>query len=373
MDISVIIVNYNVKHFLEQCLCSLQKALEGLAAEIIVVDNFSGDGSIEFLQKHFPGVKIIRNVNNEGFGKANNKGLEIAKGKYILFLNPDTILSENSIRTPLAFMYSNVQAGALGIRMIDGSGKYLPESKRGFPSPWVSFCKMIGLTRLFPKSSLFARYYLGHLSSTMNQEVEALAGAFMLIRKEILDQLGGFDERFFMYAEDIDLSYRIRALGYRNYYFADATIIHFKGESTSKDPVYIKNFYKAMNQFVDKHYKKRSPLAARLLHWAIGFRAWLAGITQRSASTTHPQRMVPTQFFLKGDPLATSKAAEMYKQSPEAVSIIFCIGERFTYTEAIAEMEMKKEKNFYFIHGFQTRSAVGSDSSLKQGLVLGPL
>lgn len=372
MDISVIIVNYNVKHFLEQCLCSLEKALESLTAEIIVVDNFSGDGSVEFLQKQFPAVKIIRNLNNEGFGKANNRALDIAQGKYILFLNPDTILSENSIRNSVSFLESNPNAGALGIRMIDGSGKYLPESKRGFPTPSVSFCKMTGLTRLFPNSSLFARYYLGHLSSDTNHEVEALAGAFMLIPKEVLLKTGGFDEQFFMYAEDIDLSYRIREAGYKNYYFADSTIVHFKGESTSKDAAYIKNFYKAMNQFVDKHYKKRSIFGAGFLHLAIKLRAWLATITQPSQQTTHPQKQLPTQFFLKGDPIAITNAGAIFQQSAEAPNIIFCIGNHYTYTEAIAEMELLQGKKFFFIHGHQSRSAVGSNSSSRQGLVLGP-
>lgn len=372
MDISVIIVNYNVKHFLEQCLCSLEKALDSLTAEIIVVDNFSGDGSVEFIQKNFPTVKIIRNLNNEGFGKANNKGLEISKGKYILFLNPDTILSENSIRNSISFLQAHPNGGALGIRMIDGSGKYLPESKRGFPTPWVSLCKMTGLTRIFPKSSFFARYYMGHLSSDSNHEVEALAGAFMLIRKEVLDKTGGFDEQFFMYAEDIDLSYRIREAGYKNYYFADSSIIHFKGESTSKDSLYIKNFYKAMNQFVDKHYKKRSAFGAGFLHLAIKFRAWLAGITQSSQKSTHPQKQVPTRFYLKGDPLEITKAGAVFQQSSDAPNIILCIGSHYTYTEAIAEMEHQQERKFFFIHGQQSRSAVGSDSSNRQGLVLGP-
>ena len=372
MDISVIIVNYNVKHFLEQCICSLLKALETMTAEVIVVDNFSGDGSVEYLQKQYPSIKIIRNLNNEGFGKANNKALAQAKGNFILFLNPDTILSEKSIRASIGFMQNHTDAGALGIRMIDGSGKYLPESKRGFPGPWVSFCKMTGLTKLFPHSARFAGYYLGHLSPNSNQEIEALAGAFMLIRKEVLDRTGGFDEQFFMYAEDIDLSYRIRLAGYKNYYFAEETIIHFKGESTSKDAAYIRNFYGAMVQFVNKHYKSKSAVGAYLLNSAIKLRAGLARLVQSKTTTTRPQKQVFSQFDLQGDPESVARAREKFTHTPGAPAIILCIGPQFGYSEAFAQMEKLSGTKFFFIHGDGSRSAVGSNDSNRQGLVLGP-
>jgi GT2 family glycosyltransferase len=178
--------------------------------EVIVVDNNSSDGSIAWLRPMFPFVRFIANTNNQGFAKANNQALQQCRGQYVLFLNPDTILPEDCFVQCLSFMEFHPDAGALGVRMIDGSGQYLPESKRGFPSPWVSFCKMSGLTHFFPASKLFARYYLGHLSPAETHQVDVLSGAFMWVRKEVLDKTGGFDERFFMYAEDIDLSYRIQ-------------------------------------------------------------------------------------------------------------------------------------------------------------------
>lgn len=372
MEISIIIVSFNVKHFLEQCLCSLQNALVSLEAEIIVVDNFSGDGTAEFIQKKHPTVKLIANNSNEGFGKANNKALLRAAGKYILFLNPDTILSENSIRDSIGFLKSRPEAGALGIRMIDGSGKYLPESKRGFPTPWASFCKMSGLTKLFPRSSVFARYYLGHLSNQTSHEVEALSGAFMLIRKEAIDKAGGFDEQFFMYAEDIDLSYRIIKAGYKNYYFAGATIIHFKGESTLKDSTYINNFYGAMNQFVTKHYKNRFPVGARILNVAIQIRAGIARVLGSHTKSTRAKNKIYNNFQLIGDAEVVREGSIFKNHVQEADSIIFCIGKSFSYTAAISEMERNAEKKSFFIHGPKTRTAVGSDNSNRQGQVLGP-
>ncbi len=255
MKLSVIIINYNVKYFLEQCLCSVIKACENIESEIFVIDNKSTDGSKDFFKGQFSRVHFIWNTENGGFSKANNLVLEQATGEFILFLNPDTILPEDCLQKSIAFFIEMHDAGAIGIRMIDGSGTYLKESKRGFPSPVVSVCKLSGLTALFPNSRLFAHYYLGHLDQHKNQEVDVLSGAFMMIRRTVLEQTGSFDEQFFMYGEDIDLSFRIQKAGWRNYYFAESTIIHFKGESTKKDsPDYIKLFYGAMSIFVKKHY-----------------------------------------------------------------------------------------------------------------------
>ncbi|MFZ1785194.1 MAG: glycosyltransferase [Ferruginibacter sp.] len=262
MQLSVIIVNYNVKHFLEQCLYSVQKACAGIEAEIIVTDNHSTDGSKAFLEPAFPTVNFIWNPNNAGFAKANNQALAMAKGRYILFLNPDTILPEDCITKCLQFFEANQNAGAVGIRMVDGSGKFLKESKRAFPSPLTSLYKLTGLARLFPGSGVFAKYHLGHLPEKENHEVDVLAGAFMMVPKVLLDEVGNFDERFFMYGEDVDLSFRIQKAActapgghYKNYYFSESTIIHFKGESTKKGSLnYVRLFYKAMNLFVKKHY-----------------------------------------------------------------------------------------------------------------------
>ena len=224
MLLSIIIVNYNVRHFLEQCLCSVQKAIAGMEAEVIVIDNNSPDNSIAYLESRFSSVLFIANTENVGFAKACNQGLKQSKGRYILFLNPDTIVPEYCFNKCIDFFGSHPDAGALGIKMLDGSGKFLKESKRSFPSPLTSLYKLFGLSRLFPRSKTFSRYHLGNLSENENHEVDVLAGAFMMIKKEVLDKTGGFEEIFFMYGEDVDLSYRIQKAGYRNYFFSSASL-----------------------------------------------------------------------------------------------------------------------------------------------------
>jgi N-acetylglucosaminyl-diphospho-decaprenol L-rhamnosyltransferase len=276
MILSVIIVNYRVQYFLELCLHSVQKALQGLDTETFVVDNFSGDGSVEYLRPLFPDVTFIANTENTGFARANNQALQLARGKYVLFLNPDTILPEDIADRCLAFLQATPDAGGLGVRMVDGSGLFLKESRRGFPSPWVAFCKLSGLTALFPRQRLFATYYLGHLPPDRTNPAPVLSGACFWVARAILEKTGGFDERFFMYAEDIDLSYRIEQAGYVNYYLAETSIVHFKGESTSKDLRYVKQFYKAMSQFRRKHFNRGLP---GLFNVGIELAIWLrAGI-----------------------------------------------------------------------------------------------
>jgi GT2 family glycosyltransferase len=275
--LSIIIVNYNVKHFLEQCLYSVQKAVTGLQAEVLVIDNNSTDHSVEYLEPKFPGIRFIANTENKGFAKGCNQGLGMASGKYILFLNPDTIVPEDCFQQCISFLESQPGAGALGIRMLDGSGRFLKESKRSFPSPVTSLYKLSGLSRLFSRSRTFSKYHLGHLNEHESHEVDVLAGAFMMIKKEVLDKIGSFDETFFMYGEDVDLSYRIQQAGYRNFYFAGSNIIHFKGESTRKGSMnYVRMFYTAMSLFVRKHYGgSRAGLFNFLIHMAIWFRAAL--------------------------------------------------------------------------------------------------
>lgn len=255
MKLSIVIVNYNVKYFLEQCLRSVDIAMQGIDGEIFMVDNASADKSVEMVQQKFPHVKVIANKDNVGFSKANNQAMRIAKGEYILLLNPDTVVEENTFRQSIKFMDEHPEAGALGVKMIDGKGNFLPESKRGLPTPWVSFYKIFGLSSLFPKSPKYARYHMGHLDKDENHEIEILAGAYMFMRKEALDKSGLLDEDFFMYGEDIDLSYRIVKAGYKNYYLADTSIIHYKGESTKKGSLnYVYVFYKAMAIFAKKHF-----------------------------------------------------------------------------------------------------------------------
>jgi len=280
MRLSVIIVNYNVKYFLEQCLYAVQKACRSIEAEIIVVDNNSTDGSRDFLEPAFPEVRFIWNDRNAGFAKANNQAIEIARGEFILFLNPDTLVPEDCLESCLRFLGSQEAPGALGIKMVDGSGKFLKESKRAFPSPLTSLYKLSGLSVLFPRARTFARYHLGNLSEDENHEVDVLAGAFMMIPKKILKEIGNFDERFFMYGEDVDLSYRIQRAGYKNHYFAGSSIIHFKGESTRRGSMnYVRMFYSAMSLFVKKHYSgSKARLFTFLIQAGIVIRAGLAAI-----------------------------------------------------------------------------------------------
>ncbi len=255
MRISIIIVNFNVRFFLEQCLFAVRNAVREMDAEIIVADNHSTDGSVAYLRPLFPEVQFIEHEQNLGFAKANNHALSICTGEYVLFLNPDTLIPENSVRTCINYMNAHPDAGALGVRMLDGKGRFLAESKRAFPSVAASFYKLAGLAALFPSSPVFNCYALGHLSKDDNHEVEVLAGAFLLSRKHLLDTLGGFDERFFLYGEDIDLSYRIRQAGWKNHYFAGTEIIHFKGESSDGARLdQVNFFYRAMQVFVKKHY-----------------------------------------------------------------------------------------------------------------------
>ncbi|MEP7107770.1 MAG: glycosyltransferase family 2 protein [Ferruginibacter sp.] len=258
LQLSIIIVNFNVKFFLEQCLSSVMKACANLETEIIVVDNNSTDGSKDFFDGRFSKVRFIWGRENSGFSKANNLALKQTVGEYILFLNPDTILPEDCLEKCMAFFQSQKTIGAMGIRMIDGSGHFLKESKRAFPSPLTSLFKLSGLSALFPASKIFARYYLGHLDQNKSHEVDILAGAFMMINRKVLDKTGGFDERFFMYGEDVDLSYRIQKAGFKNIYFSESTIVHFKGESTKRGSLnYVRLFYGAMSLFVKKHYGGR--------------------------------------------------------------------------------------------------------------------
>ncbi len=278
MKLSIVIVNYNVKHFLEQCLHAAIKAAKGIDSEIFVVDNNSVDGSTQLIREKFKEVIFIENHKNVGFSKANNQAIKKAKGKYILLLNPDTVVEEDTFLKVLAFMNDHPDAGGLGVKMIDGKGNFLPESKRGLPTPWVAFYKMFGISKLFPKSKKFGKYHLSYLDENKTHEVDVLAGAFMLLRKEALDKVGLLDETFFMYGEDIDLSYRITQGGYKNYYFPETTIIHYKGESTKKGSLnYVKVFYNAMIIFARKHFSGGgATLLSLLIHLAIYFRASLA-------------------------------------------------------------------------------------------------
>ncbi len=275
MNLSIIIVNYNVKFYLEECLKSFwQGASETLDFEVFVVDNASSDGSPEYLKQKFPAADypnfhFIENKENCGFGKANNQALSLAKGEFILFLNPDTLLQADTLKKCYDFAKSKDKFGALGVKMLDASGKFAPESKRGLPTPWSAFCKMSGLSALFPKSKVFGKYHLTYLDENEINEIEIISGAFFFTRKQVLECCGAFDEDFFMYGEDIDLSYRIIKGGFTNYYFP-TPITHYKGESTKKSSYkYVKTFYEAMFIFFKKHYPRSNILFSFFIKSAI--------------------------------------------------------------------------------------------------------
>jgi GT2 family glycosyltransferase len=275
--LTVIVVNYNVKYFLEQALISVRIAAKAVPTEIWVVDNNSVDGSVDMVQARFSEVNLIANKHNPGFSVANNQAIVQSHGQYVLLLNPDTVVEADTFKTCCDFMDAHPEAGALGVRMIDGTGHFLPESKRGFPSAWVAFCKTFGLSRFFPKSRLFNYYHLGFIDELQTAEVDVLAGAFMWMRRSVLDEVGLLDEAFFMYGEDIDLSYRIQKAGYKNYYLPTTSIIHYKGESTKRGSLnYVKVFYQAMIIFARKHFSGRNAtMYIMLLQSAIWFRAAL--------------------------------------------------------------------------------------------------
>ena len=282
MRLAVIIVNYNVKHFLEQCLRSALDAAQGLDVEIWVVDNNSVDGSVQIIKDRFPQVRLIANKENLGFSKANNQAIKQSQADYKLLLNPDTVVPEDCFKTLIDFMDSHPEAGACGLRMVDGQGSFLPESKRGLPTPEVALYKMVGLNKLFPRSKRFGKYHLGYLNENEVHEVEVLAGACMMLRQEALDKAGLLDETFFMYGEDIDLSYRITQVGYKNYYVPTTSIIHYKGESTKKQSVnYVRIFYKAMIIFAEKHYSGGAKRwFIQLINLAIYLRAGLSLVSR---------------------------------------------------------------------------------------------
>ncbi len=280
MKLSVVIVNYNVSAFLEQALAAALKAMRGIEGEIYVVDNHSVDNSVRMVKDKFPQVKLIENQENVGFAKANNQAIRVSSGEYVLLLNPDTLVEEDTFAKCIAFMDATPDCGGLGVKMVDGRGRFLPESKRGIPYPKSSFYKLFGLSKLFPKSKKFGAYHATYIGEDETHEVEVLSGAFMMMRRKVLDQVGLLDEDYFMYGEDIDLSYRILKGGYKNYYFPQTRIIHYKGESTKKGSLnYVYVFYKAMQIFARKHFSANNAKVFNVaIDFAIWFRASLAAL-----------------------------------------------------------------------------------------------
>lgn len=325
-DLSVIIVNYNAQHFLQLCLDALEDALQGINAEVIVVDNVSSDKSCAIVEQQYTWVKLIKNTENVGFGKANNQGAALAHGQHLLILNPDTIVSATTIRKSLDLLNTDSTIGAIGVKMLDGSGRFLPESKRGLPTPQVAFYKAFGLARLFPRSKTFARYYLGHLPQHQNSDVEVLAGAYMMIPAHVYQQCKGFDEDFFMYGEDIDLSYRISKLGYRLFYLADSPIIHFKGESTVRNAARDKRFYGAMALFSEKHFANKGRIFNTFIHWGIGI---------HQALSQQQKRLTP--------PIKTSNLRAKIILEEGTTSYAFPLANRFLATHFIPINTLKNK------------------------------
>lgn len=291
VKLSVVIVSYNVCYFLEQTLLSVRAAAAGLGepVEVFVVDNHSADDSVAMVRARFPEVVLLENQDNPGFAKANNQALRLATGQYQLLLNPDTLVEETTFRRCCDFMAAHPACGGLGVQMLDGQGRFLPESKRGLPTPAVAFYKIFGLARLFPRSRTFGRYHLGFLSQHEAHAVDVLSGAFMLLRQAALAGVGLLDEDYFMYGEDIDLSYRLTRGGWQNWYFPGTRILHYKGESTKRTSVnYVFVFYRAMVIFARKHFvARRAGLLSGLINAAIWLRAG-AAVAQRLATAAAP-------------------------------------------------------------------------------------
>ena len=257
MTLSIVIVNYNVKEFLEQALKSILKAAKNISHEIIVVDNLSTDGSVEFVVKKFPTVRIIRNDKNVGFAKANNQAISISQGKYVCLINPDTVVQEDTFTVLVDFLEQHPEAGAVGSKVLNPDGTLQLACRRSFPTPWVAFTKICGLAHYCPNSRLFGRYNLTFLDPDKIAEVEAISGSFMIVRRHVIDQVGYLDEAFFMYGEDLDWCYRIQKGGWKIFYVPETQIIHFKGESSKKSPFeHNRMFYEAMRLFVKKHFPK---------------------------------------------------------------------------------------------------------------------
>lgn len=281
MKLSIIIVNYNVKEFLQNLIHSIEKAASNISHEIIIVDNASDDGSVDFIREKFPFTKLIVNNKNLGFSKGNNIGIAEAQGEYILFLNPDTLVSEDTFTKMIEFFETHPDAGLAGCKILNSDGTIQLACRRSFPGPWTSFCKVTGLSSIFPKSKLFARYNLTYLDENKTYEVDAVSGSFMMIKKEIYQKIGGFDEQFFMYGEDLDLCYRVQKAGYKVYYVHDSQIIHYKGESTRRSSLdETKFFYNAMHLFVKKHLSS-SFIIEIILRSAIGIREFFAFMGRR--------------------------------------------------------------------------------------------
>lgn len=384
MQLSVIILNYNVRYFLELCMLSVESALRNINSEIIVVDNNSQDDSCEMIKTRFPNVKLIQNSQNLGFPKGNNMGVTEANGEYICILNPDTVVAEDTFEKVLAFAQKQNNLGIVGVKLIDGTGNFLPESKRGIPKPWVAFTKISGLYKLFPKSPFFNKYYAQHLSDNETGEVEILVGAFMVLKKELYGELGGFDEDCFMYSDDIDLSYRSLQKGKVNYYFHETTVIHYKGESTIKDGTYMKRFQEAMEFFYKKHFQVSFCFSA-FMKVGIVFFSLMKRIQGRAKPKSVPEKYLlvsASETLVKIITSHVQKKVEFLNWKTEkevnlsSISIgngvqIILDNEFVSFKECINLQERFRNKGVTFrIVPKSTNFIIGSDSSKDRGEIV---
>jgi len=373
MKLSVIILNYNVSYFLRQCILSVQEALVGIESEIIIVDNNSQDDSCTMLSQFFPNLILIQNKENVGFSKANNQAVAIAKGEYVCILNPDTAVTKETFKIVLEFAETKNNLGALGVRLVDGTGNFLPESKRNIPKPKVAFYKILGL-----KSKKYS-YYSNHLSENESGQVEVLVGAFMLLKREVYNHVGGFDEDYFMYGEDIDLSYKLLKANFENYYLGNVSVLHYKGESTTRDNIYLKRFYGAMHIFYKKHFIS-SNIFKTLVFTGITFaRVFSFFRIKKSRSITADIE----NYFLLSDnisflrKLSDASGIELKSLSKSAATDVKTFNSYFifdanyiSYEKIFKTMEFHKNKgNVFRIRPVNTDYVIGSDSSNSKGEV----
>lgn len=367
MQLSVIILNYNVRYFLEQCIISVQKALQTIDGEIIVVDNHSKDDSCQMVRQLFPEVKLIENKENLGFPKGNNIGVAQAKGEYVCILNPDTVVAEDTFKKLLAKSHK-LSAGIIGCKLIDGKGNFLPESKRGVPTPWVAFTKIFGLYKI---SNVFGKYYAQHLSENQTGEVDILVGAFMVLKKSLYLEVGGFDENCFMYSDDIDLSYTIQQKGYKNYYFADTAVIHYKGESTVRDQKYLQRFQEAMNYFYKKHFKKSLVFDVMMKAGSFVF-ALSKQSKQKNIDFKVQKTIVFTKdiYFSKIPNAEILNLLEAFTNNKLHYELIFDTT-YFSFAEIIAFMQQHKAQNIIFKNYIASSNyIIGSNNANDLGKII---
>ena len=387
MQLSVIILNYNVRYFLEQCVLSVQKALENIDGEIIVVDNHSWDDSCEMMRQRFPNITLIENKENSGFPKGNNIGVAVAQGEYLCILNPDTVVAEDTFVKVLAFAKQQADLGIVGCKLIDGTGNFLPESKRGVPTPWVAFTKITGLYKIFPNSSLFNKYYAQYISENETGKVDILVGAFMVIKRDLYLEVGGFDEKCFMYSDDIDLSYTVLQKGKSNYYFHDTSVIHYKGESTIKDGTYMRRFREAMYFFYQKHFRVSFVFDVFMRLGAFFFAILKKNQAKKVNSNTDfniseyilcsadecLKNKLEKQLRKKVDQTALLAGNTLFshRNSNQNQKEILLDNACFSFQEIIAFLEKNKNKGYTFkIIPKSTAYMIGSNSSNDRGEVI---